>query len=46
MKFLTILGIGLGVGMLGGLLIVWFGRRHGTLDESKASDPSAIMDDR
>jgi hypothetical protein len=46
MKFLAILGIGSGVGMLGGLLILWIDRWHETRKKLKDSEPSVIADGR
>jgi len=44
MKFLAILGIGFGVGMLGGLLIVWLDHWRGTPKAPEDADPGTMAD--
>ena len=46
MKFLAILAIGVGVGMLGGLLILWFNRRPTTSKAPNEEDSDATADSR
>jgi hypothetical protein len=46
MQFLTILGIGFGVGILGGLVILWLDHRYETRKKLKDNDRDAAVDGR